>query len=279
MNKGNEDGGGHGLPSVCVYEDGGRYRARAYFGRDGLTGKPIRKGRTLAATDRVGAEAEAAEWLAGLAGDGPAMDTADAVAAYVDGMEAEGRPAGTVAKYRGFARCHIAPAFRGVPVDEVTAEDVERFERGLLMGVRGRAPLAPSTVRSVHFVLKGAFDLMRRMGRIQANPVDSVMPPRQQRTKARSRPSRACRACAAARCRDRGRGRGDEARRGPRGGLGGAAYGDALRRGVRPHGGRSARGGGRGPAPHGYGHGARCKGRAVEVPHGQDGYLYPPRFA
>ena len=93
MNKGNEDGGGHGLPSVCVYEDGGRYRARAYFGRDGLTGKPIRKGRTLAATDRVGAEAEAAEWLAGLAGDGPAMDTADAVAAYVDGMEAEGRPA------------------------------------------------------------------------------------------------------------------------------------------------------------------------------------------
>ena len=186
MNKGNEDGGGHGLPSVCVYEDGGRYRARAYFGRDGLTGKPIRKGRTLAATDRVGAEAEAAEWLAGLAGDGPAMDTADAVAAYVDGMEAEGRPAGTVAKYRGFARCHIAPAFRGVPVDEVTAEDVERFERGLLMGVRGRAPLAPSTVRSVHFVLKGAFDLMRRMGRIQANPVDSVMPPRQQRTKARA---------------------------------------------------------------------------------------------
>ena len=84
MDKGNGRGGGHGLPSVCVYEDGGRYRARAYFGRDGLTGKPVRKGRTLAATDREGAEAEAAAWLSGLAGDCPAMDTADAVGAYVD---------------------------------------------------------------------------------------------------------------------------------------------------------------------------------------------------
>ena len=54
------------------------------------------------------------------------------------------------------------------------------------MGAGGRAPLAPSTVRSVHFVLKGAFDLMRRMGRIRANPVDSVKPPRQQGTKARA---------------------------------------------------------------------------------------------
>lgn len=186
MDKGNEDGGGHGLPSVRVYEDGGRYRARAYFGRDGLTGKPIRKGRTLAATDREGAEVEAAAWLSGLSGDGPAMDTADAVEEYVKGMEAAGHPAGTVAKYRGMARCHIAPAFRGVPVDEVTAEDVERFERGLLMGARGRAPLAPSTVRAVHFVLKGALDLMRRMGRIRANPADSIRPPRQQKTKARA---------------------------------------------------------------------------------------------
>lgn len=186
MNKGNEDGGGHGLPSVCVYEDGGRYRARAYFGRDGLTGKPVRKGRTLAATDREGAEAEAAAWLSGLAGDGPAMDTADAVGAYVDGLEAAGEAAGTVAKYRCLTRCHIAPAFRGVPVDEVTVEDVERFERGLLMGAGGRAPLAPSTVRSVHFVLKGALDLMRRMGRIRTNPADSVKPPRQRKTKVRA---------------------------------------------------------------------------------------------
>lgn len=182
MDKGSGRGGGHGLPSVCVYEDGGRYRARAYFGRDGLTGKPVRKGRTLAATDRKGAEAEAAAWLSGLAGDGPAMDTADAVGAYVDGLEA----AGTVAKYRCLTRCHIAPAFRGVPVDEVTVENVERFERGLLMGAGGRAPLAPSTVRSVHFVLKGALDLMRRMGRIRTNPADSVKPPRQRKTKVRA---------------------------------------------------------------------------------------------
>lgn len=155
MDKGNGRGGGHGLPSVCVYEDGGRYRARAYFGRDGLTGKPVRKGRTLAATDREGAEAEAAAWLSGLAGDGPAMDTADAVGAYVDGLEAAGEAAGTVAKYRCLTRCHIAPAFRGVPVDEVTVENVERFERGLLMGAGG-----PRPARTVY----GAFCAFRPKG-------------------------------------------------------------------------------------------------------------------
>ena len=178
--------GGHDLPTVSVYEDGGRYRARAYFGMDRLTGKPIRKGRTLAATDMEGAEVEAAAWLAGLVGDGPAMDTAAAVASYVDGMEAKGHPASTVTRYRGLTRCHIAPAFTGVPVDEVTAEDVERFEYGLLMGARDRAPLAPSTVRAVHCVMSGAFDWLRRMGRVNWNPVDAVKPPKQTRTKARA---------------------------------------------------------------------------------------------
>lgn len=183
---GNVRGGGHGLPSVTVYEDRGRWRARAYFGRDGLTGEPMRKGRTLAATDRAGAEDEAAAWLSRLEGDGPATDTAAAVETYVEGLEAEGYAAGTVAKYRGLARCHIVPAFRGVPVDEVTPEYVERFEHGLLMGARGRAPLAASTVRGVHFVLKGALDLMQRMGRIRVNPADSARPPRQRRTKVRA---------------------------------------------------------------------------------------------
>lgn len=178
------NGSGRGLPTVRVYEDGGRWRARAYFGRDRLTGRAVRRSRTLDAIDRAGAEAEAAEWLRGLADAGSSMDAAGAVGAWLDAFEAKGARPGTVAKYRAAYRNHIRPRFAGVPLAEVGAGDIEAFEVDMLRGRGKRRPLSVSTVRTVHFVLKGAFGWAVKMGRIGWNPADAVAPPRAERSRA-----------------------------------------------------------------------------------------------
>lgn len=173
-------------PTVSVYESRGRWRARAYLGIDPLSGRAVRRSRTLEAKDRPTAEREAGEWLERVSRAALEDDTAGTVAAWLDALEAKGKRAGTVAKYRGVYRRYISPRFAGVPLAEVDAAAIEALELSLLRGSRGRAPLSASTVRTVHFVLKGAFAWAVKMGRLSRDPTAAVEPPASPRPRARA---------------------------------------------------------------------------------------------
>lgn len=173
-------------PTVSLTKQGGRWHVRAYFGVDRLSRKPVRRSHVLEATDRAEAEAEAARWVESVKGVPIEGDAAEAVAAWLDAREAKGAPAGTVSKYRGVYRRHILPSLKGVPLAEVNAADLELLELSLLRGGRGRPALSTSTVRTVHFVLKGAFDWAVKMGRLDRSPALSVEPPRLTPSRARA---------------------------------------------------------------------------------------------
>ena len=173
-------------PSVRVYREGDGWRARAYLGRDELTGKRLRPSKALKAEARPQAEAEARRWLDALAPAAASTDTAATVAAWLDALEAKGKPMGTVEKYRGAYSRYIRPVFAGVPLAELDGAQIERLELSLLRGGHGRAALAPSTVRAVHYTIKGALDWAVKMGRADSNPALSVDAPRPTKTRARA---------------------------------------------------------------------------------------------
>jgi integrase len=116
------------------------------------------------------------------------------------------RDPGTLSRYRGHVDNHIGPLIGGQKVGDIDADILDSFYaelRRCRVHCTGRKridhrtprphecdercrphtckPLAPSTVRQIHFLLSGAYKRAVRWRWVQVNPVDQAEPPPPQR--------------------------------------------------------------------------------------------------
>ena len=159
---------------------GGVWEARAYLGRDPVTGRALRPYRRIPeAADEAEAREYASAWAAGLApgtAEGRRLD--EMLAAYVDGLAALGRAPQTVETYRSTLLHQVAPTIGSVPVGELEAWEVSTAYRMIMAGLRGASPASASTVLKMHSLLSGAYEQWSREGLVSRNPMPSVTKPR-----------------------------------------------------------------------------------------------------
>jgi integrase len=103
----------------------------------------------------------------------------DCVDEWLDGCSRRGLKISTSRGYRTLASLYIPTIFREIPIDKVTARDLDELYDYLLRGGRrnGRG-LKPTTVRKVHLVLRGVFDRALKRGIVQSNPALAAEAPR-----------------------------------------------------------------------------------------------------
>jgi integrase len=91
------------------------------------------------------------------------------------------KPDTTLANYESEIRVHFVPYFGEVPVDEITAADVEEFIDACLDAQerldRGLAELSIKTVRNLYVHLNGIFEFAVSKGWAHANPCRAVDKP------------------------------------------------------------------------------------------------------
>jgi integrase len=83
------------------------------------------------------------------------MTTGEWLTRWLEGRKASLRPR-TWERYASLLRVHIAPAIGHVPLQKLTANDLDRLYAALLVDGHQRAkgePLSPRTVRFVHTVI------------------------------------------------------------------------------------------------------------------------------
>ena len=170
-----------GTPAFSVRRGrGGVWEARAYMGRDPVTGRALRPYKRLpAAHDEGEAMGYARAWAETLApGSAASLRLDDMLAEYVDGLAAYGRAAQTVETYRSTLRHQVAPTIGSVAVGELEAWEVSTAYRILMAGRRGQPPVGTSTVLKMHSLLSGAYAQWCREGLVSRNPMPSVTKPR-----------------------------------------------------------------------------------------------------
>jgi integrase len=100
---------------------------------------------------------------------------------WLPALESTLRPA-TIASYRGAVENYVVPALGSIPLQKLSATQIEALYAALLReprgGREGARPLAASTVHQVHVVLHRALRDAVRQGRRTGNPCDAATPPR-----------------------------------------------------------------------------------------------------
>ena len=85
----------------------------------------------------------------------------------------------TLEGYRGNINRYILPKIGGIPLEKLTAHQVQEMESDLLReGGRDKRPLSPSTVLQVHRILSKALTDAVRLGQLRQNVAERVVPPR-----------------------------------------------------------------------------------------------------
>lgn len=102
------------------------------------------------------------------------------LAEWLDSMRATVRPS-TWAAYKMLAEVHIIPALGTVPLQRLTAAQLNALYADLLAGGRcdGKGGLSPRTVRYVHVTLHRALGEAVKWGLLTRNVADASTPPRQ----------------------------------------------------------------------------------------------------
>lgn len=158
---------------------GGRYKLTVFIGRD-ADGRQRRVAKRVAAKGIKDARQQAAQWQAELAGV-----KVDRLRAPVSSVAAEwlalwkaGHPAPkTVAEYERIVRQHVDGTSLGArAVRDVKPGDLDVWYPTLRTARGG--PLAPSSLRRVHAVVRQVFEHAERRGLIARSPADKVKLPR-----------------------------------------------------------------------------------------------------
>lgn len=85
----------------------------------------------------------------------------------------------TVREVHGFIERNLRPELGHVRLTKLTAASLDRYYQRLLkQGSRGGRPLAPSTIRRIHGILRRALEQGVRWGWLGQNPAASASPPR-----------------------------------------------------------------------------------------------------
>lgn len=167
------------MSSVSISESRGVYRARAYLGVSGLTGKQLRRQRSF---PEARTRAEALElgraWADAIEGG----DVTTLLEEYVEVVTTAGAPKGrgpkrnTAAAYRSRAR-KWAAQLPSKPVGEITSRDIMLAERRM-----AQEGLSDSTVNGNHQFISSFFAWCCDLGLAEKNPALGVPHPKEART-------------------------------------------------------------------------------------------------
>ena len=144
-------------------------------GRDPLTGRYRYVNRTIRGGKRT-AQRAAAQLINEVEHGGHRQAARGSLAQLLDQwmthIEAQGRAASTLARYRSALSANIVPAVGHIRVDRLTASDLDAFYASLL-----KKGLNPLSVRKCHAIISAALHQALRWGWIDRNPAERASPP------------------------------------------------------------------------------------------------------
>jgi integrase len=140
-----------------------------------VTGRSKR--RTVYGRTQTEVRAKLDEIRERLAAGAPIKDARMTLAEWLDDWTAKALPASdrkqaTVDLYATIARQHVSPVLGSMALDRIRPSDVEA-----LIITKRAAGLAPSTVRTIYTVLRGALDVAVRDGLRRRNPAAAIKRP------------------------------------------------------------------------------------------------------
>ena len=154
----------------------GRWELRVFLGEDPVTGKKRYLSRTVVGGKRV-ASSELAKLVAAEPGGEMSRRRAQAKMSLSDLVEQHierhpGSPT-TTAEYRAVLERYIRPSIGRLRLTEINAGILDQFYEHL-----GRERgLAPSTIRQVHAIIRGALSRAVKWGWTNTNPARDASPP------------------------------------------------------------------------------------------------------
>jgi hypothetical protein len=98
---------------------------------------------------------------------------------WLTSLAISGRRPTTIAGYRKLIRIHVKPALDSMPIQQISAVDLDRLYAQLtnVGSSGGRGPLSRVTIRQVHMVLGEALGDAERKGLLQRNVARLASPP------------------------------------------------------------------------------------------------------
>ncbi len=156
-----------------------RWRVRVFVGRE--DGHTRWVSRTVTGTKRQAQVAVAklvTEVETGQVAKSHAGSVADLLDRWLDDISPT-RTAYTMREHRRSVKRDIKPAIGTIPLDRLSARDLDQFYRELL-----RRGLSPASVRRHHSILHAALDRAVKWGMVASNPADRATPPGTTRSKA-----------------------------------------------------------------------------------------------
>jgi integrase len=152
-----------------------RWQVRVPVGRDPSTGRYRYVAREVSGGKRA-AQRVAAELVAEVDRGGHRYQGRHSVGELLDRwmahIEAQGRAASTLVRYRSAIDVNIKPAIGTVIIDKLDPVDVDR-----LYGRLVKSGLTPLTVRKSHAILSAAFNQAMKWGWLDRNPIARTSPP------------------------------------------------------------------------------------------------------
>ncbi|GAA0628919.1 hypothetical protein GCM10009547_35740 [Sporichthya brevicatena] len=163
----------------------GRYRVRVYAGRDALTGRQMYLRAT--ARTKTEAKAELARLVSQIHDRRQPKASISMAQAIEQWREVVRHEASTRERNEQLIRLYIEPTLGKKPVHKITAEQLELLYSRLLKcralcSGRPKAghqcePLAPNTVRKVHFIIRSVLDRAVRWKFLSVNEAELAEPP------------------------------------------------------------------------------------------------------
>ena len=165
-----------GRGNISLRENG-TYRVRVYAGKDPITGK--QRYLTGTAPTQRAAERLARQLLSEVdrqRAPRSNMTVAQMIQNWLDTAELEQT---TRDSYSRYIANQILPVLGKTQARKVTVETLERFYAHLRKeGGAGGRPLANSSVRQVHFILRASYRLAVKWGSLSENPAALATPPK-----------------------------------------------------------------------------------------------------
>jgi integrase len=159
---------------------GESWELRVYAGLDPVSGRRLYRTRTFRGGKRA-AEDALARFVTEVAGILPTARDAtvgELVAEWFELAKADLSPS-TVRGYEVSIRCYIVPALGELRLDKLRAAQLDQLYARLRAGQHpAQRPLATSTIRLVHAILRRALQQGVKWGWISTNPALAATPPR-----------------------------------------------------------------------------------------------------
>jgi integrase len=156
------------------------------LGYDPDTGKRIQKWITVHGT-RAEADRQLRVMLTGMDRGKPVTSSDRRLGAFLeDWLRDYAQPnlnPRTTEDYASKIRSHLIPALGDIPLDKLTARQIQALYASLMISgnLQKPGPLSATTIRHLHMILHKALATAMEWGILSGNPADSVRPPRTER--------------------------------------------------------------------------------------------------